>query len=271
MADWQRQSHRLRKSVEAVNCKGRVSHERSGGSLCAGSGESIPIQLDSAGHPIIEAEVTPIGSEPVKGKFVVDLGSGAALALYSPFVRGRQLLSPSLKTIKALGAGGAGGQITGQIGRVAQLKIGRFTINNPITLFSEDKAGAFASSALLGNIGAQIMSKFRILLDYNQERIILEPNSTFAKPFDSAFSGLGLRAEGKDYRTFRVTDVLENSPASKAGLQENDIITAVNGTPAAELTLTKIGELFEQSTTYKLTVRRGEQTLQVKLTPGKLV
>lgn len=236
-----------------------------------GSGEIIPIQLDSAGHPIIEAEVTPIGSGPFKGKFVMDLGSGAALALYSPFVRQRQLLGAHLKTIKALGAGGAGGQITGQIGRVSQLRIGRFSISSPLTLFSEDKAGAFASSALLGNIGAQIMNKFRIWLDYDHDRMILEPNGTFAKPFDRAFSGLSIQAEGKDYRTFRITDVLENSPASAAGLQKDDIIMAVDGKRAAELTLTKIGEMFERSITYKLSVRRGEQTLQVKLTPGKLV
>jgi aspartyl protease/PDZ domain-containing protein len=236
-----------------------------------GSGESIPIQLDSAGHPIIEAEVTPLGSQPIKGKFVMDLGSSAALALYSPFVRQRQLLGPHLKTIKVLGAGGAGGDITGQIGRVSELKLGRFRISHPFTLFSEDKAGAFASSALQGNIGAQIMNKFRVWLDYNHDRIILEPNSTFAKPFDRVFSGLSLQAEGKDYRTFRITDVLENSPASEVGLQKNDIITAVDGKPAAEFTLTKLGEMFERSATYKLTVRRGEQTLQVKLTPGKLV
>ncbi|MEO8434452.1 MAG: aspartyl protease family protein [Pyrinomonadaceae bacterium] len=236
-----------------------------------GRGAVIPIQLDSAGHPTIEAEVTPIGSAPIKGKFVMDLGSGAALALYSPFVRQQQLLGPHLRTIKMLGAGGAGGQITGQIGRVSQLQIGEFSISSPITLFSEDKAGAFASSALLGNIGAQIMSKFRVWLDYDRERVILEPNETFAKPFDRAYSGLAIQAEGKDYRTFRITDVLENSPASAAGLQKDDIITAVDGQQAAELTLTKLGEMLERSTTYKLSVRRGEQTLVVKLTPARLV
>src|SRR5688572_27154300 len=72
-----------------------------------GRGAVIPIQMDSAGHPILEAEVTPIGGEPIRGKFVMDLGSGAALALYSPFVRKRELLGPHVKTIKALGAGGA--------------------------------------------------------------------------------------------------------------------------------------------------------------------
>ncbi len=185
----------------------------------SGSGESVPLKLNHGGHPIIEAEVTPAGGEPVKAKFVVDLGSGGALALHSPFVAERRLLGPNLKTIKALGAGGAGGQINGQLGRVSNLKIGSFSIAGPITLFSEDKAGAFASSAIAGNIGAQIMSKFRIFLDYENNRMILEPNASFPALFERAYSGLSLKAEGNDYRIFRVSDVLENSPASALGLQ----------------------------------------------------
>src|SRR6185369_11589914 len=36
----------------------------------SGAGESIPIQLNQQGHPIIEGEVTPLNGEPIKGKFV---------------------------------------------------------------------------------------------------------------------------------------------------------------------------------------------------------
>jgi hypothetical protein len=37
------------------------------------------------------------------------------------------------------------------------------------------------------------------------------------------------------------------------------------------LKATKIAELFEKPATYKLTIRRGDQTLQVPLTPRKLI
>ena len=98
---------------------------------------------------------------------------------------------------------GAGGRSFGRLGRVAALQIGPFTINNPIALFSQDKAGAFADGSLAGNIGAQIASRFRLFLDYGRRRIILEPSPTFADPFDRAFSGLSVRAEGPGLRTFR--------------------------------------------------------------------
>jgi hypothetical protein len=236
-----------------------------------GPGESIPITLNSAGHPIIEAELTPVGSAPVTGKFVLDVGSGGALALYTPFVAGHNLPGPNLPTIKAIGVGGAGGEVTARIGRVSELKIGRFRISRPITLFSEDKVGAFASSALVGNIGQQIVGKFKLLLDYSHNRIIFEPNDSFNDSFDRAFGGLSVVAEGKDYRTFRIADVLENSPGTEAGLQKDDVITAIDGKAAAGLSLTRVLELFERPVAYKLSVRRGGQMLQITLTPRKLV
>jgi hypothetical protein len=237
----------------------------------SGPGESIPIKLVH-GHPIVEAEVTPVGATaPLKGKFVLDLGAGLALALYSPFVAENNLLGPNVKTIRALGGAGAGGETTGQIGRIAELKLGSFSINSPITLFSQDKAGAFATTSLAGNIGARVANKFRLFLDYGRNRIIFEPNSTFAAPYDNSTAGLSMIAEGSDYRTFRVRAVLENSPASEIGLQKDDLILSVNGQPAAELTLSKLNELFEKPVAYKLTIRRGEQTLSVTLTPRRLI
>jgi len=237
----------------------------------AGNGEIVPIKLNFAGHPIIDAEVTPVGSAPVQGKFVVDIGSSLPLALYSPFVREHKLLGASLKTIRALGGAGAGGEMKGQLGRVAELRIGKFRINQPLTFFSEDEAGAFAINEVLGNIGAQIMNRFKVLLDYNRNRIILEPNSRFGAPFDRAFAGLSLEALGADYRTFRITQILENSPASEAQLQSDDIITAIDGKPAAQFTLTTLNETFERAARYRLQVRRKDQTLNVTLTTRRMV
>jgi hypothetical protein len=237
----------------------------------AGPGEAIAIQFNQQGHPIIAGEVTPIGGAPIKGKFVLDLGSSGCLALYSPFVAENHLLNSDLKTIKLIGAGGAGGQTNGQVGRVAELKIGTFKIANPITIFSEDKGGAFASSALAGNIGQQVASKFKIFLDYDRKRIILEPTATFSEPFSRAQTGFALMAEGRDFRTFRITEVLDNSPASEAGLKKDDVITNVDDRPAAELSLTKLGEMFERPIAYKLTIRRADQSLQVTFTPRRLI
>src|SRR5215468_2699974 len=194
----------------------------------SGPGQTVPIQLVN-GHPILNTEVTPAGGEPIRGKFVLDLGAGLALALYSPFVTQHQLLGPNARTVPAPAGAGAGGETRGRLGRVSELQIGKYKIAEPITLFSQDKAGAFASSSLAGNIGARIASKFRLFLDYGRNQIIFEPNATFTEPVDYALTGASIIAEGNDYRTFRVREVVENSAASEAGLQKDDIVVAVNG------------------------------------------
>ena len=88
---------------------------------------------------------------------------------------------------------------------------------------------------------------------------------------ERATAGVVLTSEGKDYGTVRVIDVLENSPASDAGLKKDDIVVSIDGKPAGELKVSKLAEMFEKPGTYKLTIRRGEQTLQVPLTPKKMI
>jgi Aspartyl protease len=237
----------------------------------SGSGESIPIRLDSQGHPILEAEVTPMGGAPIKGRYVLDIGSGNSVALHSPFVNDHGLLNAKLKTIRAIGTGGAGGRALGRIGRIAEFKIGTFKIPNPTVFFSEDTAGAFANRALAGNIGQQIASKFRVFLDYERERIILEPVSSFGDPFERAQSGMALSAEGKNFSIFRIIEVLEDSPASEIGLQKDDLLLKVNDKPASDFTITKLGEMFEKPAAFKITVQRGDQTLQVTLKTRRMV
>lgn len=262
----------IKKFVVEIDYQARVLrlHDRDAFTY-SGAGESIPIRFTSQGYPIVETEVTPIGGTPVKTACVLDIGSGSSLALHSPFVTQHRLLDANLQTIRAIGAGGAGGQTVGRIGRVSELKIGKFKIPNPTVLFSQDKAGALANPSLGGNIGQQIASKFRVFLDYAHERIILEPASTFSEPFERAHSGMALVAEGPDFTIFRVMDVLEDSPASEIGLQKDDLLLKVNDKPASELTITKLGEMFEKPAAFKLTIQRGDQTLQVTLKTRRMV
>jgi hypothetical protein len=237
----------------------------------SGHGQSIPIEMNADGHPVVEAEVTPEGGEALKGKFLIDIGSSASLALYSPFVSGHNLLGPKLKTIRAMGAAGVGGEMQAQIGRVAELKIGDFRLSKPVTFFSQDKAGVFASSSAQGSIGEQILSRFNLFLDYGHSRIIFEPNKDFGQPFAPAEPGLVLEGVGSDFKTFRVVDVLEDSPASEVGLQKSDVITAIDGRPASAFSLSEVVEMFERPGTYSLDVQRGETKLHVALRPRRLI
>ena len=212
-----------------------------------------------------------MGGSPIPGRFTFDMGSGGALALHTPFVSSHHLPGPHVKTIREIGGSGTGGLSAGRVGRAAALKIGSSVFKNLPTTFSQDTAGAFAGTAAQGNIGAPIISRFKVFLDYGHRRIILEPAATFSDPFDRASGGVSLRAEGRDFKTFTVDEVLENSPASDAGLRVGDVIASIDARPASDLTLTAVYELFERAQPYKLTIRRGDETLTVTLTPRVLV
>ena len=85
-------------------------------------------------------------------------------------------------------------------------------------------------------------------------------------------SGMLLIAEGKDFKTFRVKRVVENSPATAAGLREGDIIAAVDGNRAAALTLEQVRQMFKiNGITYLLDVEHEGQRIQVKIKLRRLI
>lgn len=237
----------------------------------SGPGQSVAIQFDAQGHPTVEGEVTPVGGDALRGRFMLDVGSDAALNLYTPFVTEHHLPGAKLKTIRELGRAGTGGKASGLTGRVSAFKIGQYELERPVAFFAEDKAGAFASAEVQGSVGQEVLSRFKLFFDYGRERVILEPSPTFAEAFDRAVSGLSIEAEGREYKRFRVTEVLEESAASEAGIRVNDVISAIDGRGAAESTLTQVIDVLRRPVACKLTVRRGEQDLVVSVTPKPLL
>ena len=237
----------------------------------AGKGHTMPLELNADFHPVLKATVTPIGGKPIERPFTLDTGSGGALILHSPFVAEQKLPGPDTKTIRAIGGQGAGGRTVGRTGRVASLQIGPYVLKDVTATFSQDQAGAFANASLAGNIGAQIARRFRVFLDYQRKRIILEPTLIVDDAFEGPTTGLVIRAFGIDYRTFRVTEVLEESPATESGIREGDVITSVDGVPAGKLTLSLLLETLQKSVAHALKIRRGEEDITVTLTPRRLV
>lgn len=89
-------------------------------------------------------------------------------------------------------------------------------------------------------------------------------------------SGIRLRgkvgAKGADFRTFRVYQVLADSPAAEAGLRVGDVLFAIDGVAAARFTLDEIYQMLkQQGREYKLSFKRGGGTLSVKIKTRRLI
>jgi Aspartyl protease/PDZ domain len=238
----------------------------------AGRGESIPLNILS-NLPFVRMQIPLAGRKPLEDKFIVDTGAGRfAIILNAPVVASNNLLAVPPKTITEPGASGVGGEIKLTVGRWPSLQLGHFTLTNPVVHFAQDRKGAFASSEFGGVIGGELLSRFKVIFDYAHQRMILEPNGHFADGFDIDMSGIRIRAEGADLKQLRIIRLVENSPAIEAGLREGDLISAIDGRAAAELSLKEISKIFKQEgRECGLDLIRGEEKKKVRLKLRRLI
>ncbi|HET7250255.1 MAG TPA: aspartyl protease family protein [Gemmatimonadales bacterium] len=226
-----------------------------------GHGDVLPITFNAAGHPQVTAQVIDGHRSRRAGTFVVDTGSGAALILDTPFVEREGLLATGRVAVPWIEGQGLGGDIAGVVGRVDALVIGRSRIRRPVTVFSRAANGPLASQDAQGNIGAAILEKFRVTLDYARMRIILEPNRRFSQPTEYNRSGLSLTASGPDFHDIWVAAVAEDSPAARADLRAGDRLVAIDGRPAESTSLSEIRLGFRDARRCALTIERGGERL----------
>jgi hypothetical protein len=236
-----------------------------------GKGQSFPVTFNAAGWPEIQAAVIDGHRPAVEGKFVLDLGNNGALILNRPFVESEHLLTPDRHTVPWLEGQGLGGGIDGSVGRMTALQIGHFLIKQPVTVFSRAANGPFAATESQGNIGAMILEKFKIILDYKNSRVILEPNARFDEPTEYNRSGMILEAVGENFQTFRIKAVAHDSPASEAGLRMGDTLIAIDGQPVNELSLSELRDKLQRKNACELLVERDGARIKVSLKPHDLI
>ncbi|MBO4878949.1 MAG: S41 family peptidase [Clostridia bacterium] len=91
----------------------------------------------------------------------------------------------------------------------------------------------------------------------------------FRQQLSGNFKGIGVLIS-QDERGAYVQRVYEDAPAAKAGMQDGDCIVAVNGSSVAGMELGAISDIIggEDGTVVRLTVLRGEETLDLNVTRG---
>lgn len=229
-----------------------------------GDGQRFPIKI-MRNVPAVRAKASLSGREPVEGDFVIDTGNGGGGCFNSPFVEKFKLLSFIPKAMPNFTAG-FGGEAKGVSGRIKALMLGQYTIENPTAGFSQAKSGAFASRDSDGNFGYEVLRRFILIFDYSRSQLILEPNAHLNEPYEQDASGIFLIAGGAKFDEFNIYRITPNSAASEAGLLEGDIITAIDGRAAAELTLSCILQIFKQNgQEYLLSIKRNDKEIQTKI------
>ena len=100
-----------------------------------------------------------------------------------------------------------------------------------------------------------------------------EDSEEFNMVLDGKYSGIGAEIQQLvETGEIKILEVYKDSPADKAGLKKDDIIFKVNGEEIKGLSAADVSSKVkgEQGTKVDLTIKRGEETIDVTLTRGSV-
>lgn len=148
----------------------------------SGSGRRLPLQFMWDNIPSVHAEVVAEDGTASAGVFLVDSGATTALWLTRAFSDAHPEFLSAQETIEIPNVVAVGGELSARLGRVPAVRLGGFLVSMPLTQFSQNTSGIFATPDLAGTIGAQMLRRFTVIFDYLHGEMILEPNEQFGDP-----------------------------------------------------------------------------------------
>ena len=151
-----------------------VTLTRPGGFRYRGAGVGLPLKLYGGLIPQVEGEV-----DGAAGRFKLDTGYNGELALFADFTERHGLLAKYAP--QKSGPGGL--TLAGEVGdspvaRIRRLGLGALAVDDVLTSFFMEKGGS--NSAFSGAIGTALLKRFKVIIDYERRRVILEGNGAGA-------------------------------------------------------------------------------------------
>ncbi|WP_266368999.1 aspartyl protease family protein [Tellurirhabdus rosea] len=182
-------------------------------------------------------------------RVVIDTGAGHAL-LINRRGTGDDIRLPD-KVIRAQLGRGLSGVINGNLGRIQKIKFGNYEMENVVASFPDSVAFGMKIQAgnteRNGNIGCEILRRFRVTLNYADKYLVLKPVKRMLKEsFEHDMSGMELKARGTDLRNYVVERIIDDSPAAQAGLEEGDELLFINNAPAGQLNISEIYKIMQK-------------------------
>ncbi|MBI1799255.1 MAG: aspartyl protease family protein [Candidatus Eisenbacteria bacterium] len=224
-----------------------------------GAGTMIPMTLAGT-VPVVRLKLD--GS--IEGDYRLDVGSNSTVDVHGPFAKKHALEGTTGKSLEVTGAG-FGGQFTSRVVRMKRIEIGPYGWDRPIVSLSGATTGALASEDYAGNIGNQILERFKCTLDYDRHQVYLEPGQKYREPDHFSRAGvLLIKVNG----VVRAGEVLKGSPAASAGLRKDDEVLSIDGKAALSCEPDDLARLFEEGAEGRKVVfeiKRGDKVKKLKV------
>ncbi len=201
------------KQTITVNSQGDYTYPK-GGHLLNPLFTTLPIQT-----------IKLKDSRKLTQRFYFDTGAGLNLLMSEEYVSDSMVLKKKRKKPVITQAEGMGGKLDMKLTTIKEVRVGPYRFLKVPTLIFNDENNITSYPYLGGVIGNDILRRFNVTLNYKKSEIHIIPNSHFRDLFDYTYSGLSLFFVNG---IVMVDEVVEGSPANKAGFLVGDIILSVN-------------------------------------------
>jgi len=155
---------------------------------------------------------------------IFDLGDVTALDVYAAYSGPARLLQG--RRASAALSSAIGGERSDIVASLSEVIFGGVRFANVPATFP-DRGDAVQPAAIAGRIGIGLLSRFRLMVDFPQNRLYVIPNAdATTRPFAKDRLGLSMERDGE---AFRVMFVAPGSPAAVAGFKTGDRVVAIDG------------------------------------------
>lgn len=185
---------------------------------------AISFQFDN-GIPIpqFDISITLNNGETFTDKILFDSGASLSLLINTPYNEKNKISQKAGKSIVSENENLNGKSVSEEVA-IKSMSFGGYDLNEMTIAIAHDKDGVSAYENYLGILGAKVISRFNVILDYSSSTLYLKPNKHFATPFEFPLSGIRLRKKNGSILFDRV---IKTSPAYQKGIRKGDTLISV--------------------------------------------
>ena len=238
--------------------------------------------------------------EITKSKLLLDTGNSDAIWV---FLNKTNNIKLPKKSIQDYLGRGFSGNVYGSRARVTSFEFGKEVFINPLVTFPDStsiKSVNFVTNRV-GSVGGEILTRFRIIFDYSNNKIYTKPNNKIDEPFHFNMSGIEVEHAGLEWvkesvaearngsikvytnatdervqdnlqirfylkPIFKIASIRVDSEAEKTGLKVGDRILKINREDTNDYSIDKINELLksEEGKIIEMQIERNSKTYKYK-------
>lgn len=189
----------------------------------------LPLQLED-GKAYVNVKVQQMAGTIIQAKVLVDTGANHGLLLNQE--TSDEIKLPELRIETQLGQS-LGGVLYGELGRVKRLSMRGLLFQQVITSYPEPStfSSLIQASGRQGSLGAEVLGKTKLILDYPRNGFYVRPGATFYQPFEFDMSGMVVKKRLTKEKRWYIGNVREGSPAHLAGILPFDEILRIDSVP----------------------------------------